>query len=156
MIKTLPVSLNNPTTPILSLTGLAQNIRTTKEVSKELHYQTSQPTSLNNSKVNILSRNSSPGFFDWKERWNQHPTRKIITGSIFILLGAEGITEAFIPETNYEDPSNFRINRIGIASISAILLSSGTVLLIKGINLRQQNKLKVTTSKNGIGLIYRI
>ena len=131
-------------------TGLAQNIRTTKEVNEMLHCQNFSVTTLNNFHTTLYSK-------DWKNGWNQHPNRKIIGGSIFILLGAEGIIEAFISSTNnYNDPNNSRITQIGMTSISVMLLSSGTVFLIRGINLKRQNKLKVTTSKNGIGLIYRI
>ena len=137
-------------------TGFTQNSITTKEAYNQLLYQTFLLTPVNNSQVNLFSKNARSGFFDWKQRWNTHSTRKIIIGGICILLGAEGMVEAFLPTTNYESPSNRRIHQIETASISAMLLSSGTVPLIRGIHLKRQNKIKLTTSKNGIGLIYRI
>jgi hypothetical protein len=137
-------------------TGTAQHSRTTKEVNNELLCQNFSLTALNHSQVNLFSKNVRSGFFDWKERWNTHSTRKIIVGSICILLGADGMVEAFLPRTDYESPSSRRIRQIQMASISTMLLASGTVLLIRGIHLKRQNKIQITTSVNGIGLIYRI
>ncbi len=136
--------------------GLSQNIGMTKNNNEELHYPNFQLIKTDNFQVNFFSKNSRPVFFDWKKNWNQHPTRKIIIGSVCILLGTEGIVEAFTPSTNYGDPSNNKITQIKMISGSVIFLSSGTLLLIRGINLKRQNKLKVTTSRNGIVLIYRI
>lgn len=93
---------------------------------------------------------------DWKNRWNQHPNRKIILGSIFILLGTEGMIESFIPTENDASPSNQRIQQIGMLNASAFVLASGTVLLIRGIQIKRQNKLSLSASKNGIGLIYKL
>lgn len=134
----------------------AQNSITSKKTYNELYCQNPSIQPLNNSQVNLFSKNDRSGFFNWEERWNKHSTRKIIIGGIFILLGTEGMIETFLPTTNYESPSSQRIRQIEMASISAMLLSSGTVLLIRGIHLKQQNKIQLTTSKNGIGLIYKI
>jgi hypothetical protein len=136
--------------------SFSQNSITTKEINNDLLGQNFSLTALNHSQVNLFSKNARSGFFDWKERWNTHSTRKIIIGSICILLGADGMVEAFLPRTDYESPSSRRIRQIQMASISTMLLSSGTVLLIRGIHLKRQNKIQVTTSINGIGLIYRI
>jgi hypothetical protein len=136
--------------------SFSQNSITTKEINNESLSQNFSLTALNHSQVNLSSKNARSGFFDWKERWNTHSTRKIIGGSVCILLGAEGMVEAFLPRTDYENPSSRRIRQIQMASISTMLLASGTVLLIRGIHLKRQNKIQLTTSVNGIGLIYRI
>lgn len=136
--------------------SFSQNSITTKEINNELLGLNFSLTALNHSQVNLFSKNARSGFFDWKERWNTHSTRKIIVGSIILLLGAEGMVETFLPTTNYETAASRRNTQIQMASISTLLLSSGTVLLIRGIHLKRQNKIQATTSINGIGLIYRI
>ena len=93
---------------------------------------------------------------DWKNRWSQHPNRKIILGSIFILLGTEGMIESFIPTENDASPYNQRIQQIGMLNASAFILASGTVFLIRGIQIKRQNKLSLSASKNGVGLIYKL
>ena len=75
---------------------------------------------------------------DWKNKWEQHSTRKIIIGSIFIVLGAEGITESILSTVNSNTPSNNLTYEIGQANLSAFILTSGTVLLIRGIHLKRQ------------------
>ena len=80
--------------------SFSQNSITTKEINNEFLGQNFSLTALNHSQVNLFSKNARSGFFDWKERWNKHSTRKIIVGRIITLLGAEGMVETFLPTTN--------------------------------------------------------
>jgi hypothetical protein len=136
------------------LTGLGQHIRTDKNIGQKLNNPNFTSVSLRHSYQTLDFQKPSNQPLDWKKGWDQHPTRKIVFGSIFIVLGGSGIAEALIP-TNMDNPSD-RISQIGTASLGGMLLTLGTVSLIRGINLNRQNKLKVTTTNNGIGLTYEI
>ena len=114
---------------MFSKVGLSQHIQSVSCGNGKLLCQNVSLTSLS-SCSNLQYK------IDWKNRWNQHPNRKILIGSIFILLGTEGMIESFIPTENNASPSNQRIQKIGMLNASAFILASGTVFLIRGIQIK--------------------
>jgi hypothetical protein len=137
---------------ILCMTTLAQNIVLSKKSDDKPWTNFDRLSSRN------IYHTDSPGsgteIYDWGKRWNEHPTRKIILGSVFIFGGLGSIAEALMPAENrpYYEP----VPTIGEATFGVVLASLGTAALVKGIKLKKLAKLKVTAAKNGIGLTYEM
>jgi hypothetical protein len=92
----------------------------------------------------------------WEKGWNRHPTRKIIAGSISIIYGAFLISESVTyKETNFPGSPNKNLAIFQAVSGGAFL-TFGTVAIIKGVNLKRQNKLKIGMTNNGISVIFKI
>lgn len=93
---------------------------------------------------------------------SKSPKGKIVAGCLINSLGLVMLYQSIAIRNNpiyhlYRGgETDQKQKSIGAASIGLICLAIGTANIIKGVNLQNNNKLKVGATNNGIGLIYQL
>jgi hypothetical protein len=104
---------------------------------------------------------SQPGKY-WERYWyklNKHPTLQIIEGCLLTGLGCNAISEAISDQNghyNYGQLNPPNYSSIILASLGGGTVCYGTFLIIHGIKVNREQKLRIGITQNGIGLIYKL